>query len=116
MKIWNITILLSTIWRILSNHNSIRVNWIKIHLLKGNSFWNVRPLDKCSYSWRMLLRIRNQVKDHFVVNIGNGESTSMWFDNWHKLGPLHYVLKPYEIVEAGYSLKDKVKDLLSDVR
>ncbi|XP_052621954.1 uncharacterized protein LOC128127522 [Lactuca sativa] len=38
----------------------------------------------------------------------------MWFDNWHQLGPLSYVLSPREITNAGYNIRDKVSDVIVD--
>nr|KAJ0218184.1 hypothetical protein LSAT_V11C300156700 [Lactuca sativa] len=36
----------------------------------------------------------------------------MWFDNWHQLGPLSYVLSHREISNAGYNIKDKVSEVI----
>ena len=38
----------------------------------------------------------------------------MWYDNWHALGPLCYVLSSSEIRCAGFNLKDKVSLHLSN--
>ena len=57
LNLWNIAMLSGRVWRIINNHDSIWANWIRIHHLKGSSFWEVSPKDKCSWSWRMLLKI-----------------------------------------------------------
>lgn len=70
------------------------------------------PRDKLSWSWRNLLKIRSCIRDSFYVQIGNGKDTSMWFDNWHQLGPLSYVLSHREIACAGFNIRDKVSDVI----
>ena len=109
---WNIALLSSRIWKILSGHNSLRVRWINSHLLEGRSFWDVDYKDKMSWSWRNLLKIRPYLRDSFYVQIGSGDGTFMWYDNWHQLGPLSYVLSPREIANAGYNIRDKVSDVI----
>ena len=109
---WNIALLSSRIWKISSGHDSLWVKWVKFYHLEGRSFWDVRAKDKMSWSWRNLLKIRPFLRDSFFYRIGNGENTFMWFDNWHKLGPLCYVLSPREISNAGYNIKDKVSEVI----
>lgn len=70
------------------------------------------PRDKLSWSWRNLLKIRSCIRDSFYVQIGNGKNTSMWFDNWHQLGPLSYVLSHREIACDGFNIRDKVSDVI----
>nr|KAJ0193875.1 hypothetical protein LSAT_V11C800388240 [Lactuca sativa] len=103
---WNIALLSSRIWNIISGQNSLWVKWVNFYLLEGRSFWEVGLKDKMSWSWRNLMKIR--------PCIGNGKGTNMWFDNWHQLGPLSYVLSHREISNAGYNIRDKVSDVIVD--
>nr|KAJ0201063.1 hypothetical protein LSAT_V11C600298600 [Lactuca sativa] len=105
LKEWNIALLSSRVWKIISGHDSLWVKWVKYYLLEGRSFWDVGAKDKMSWSWRNILKIRP---------IGNGENIFMWYDNWHQLGPLCYVLTPREINNAGYHIKDKIRDVISN--
>nr|KAJ0184832.1 hypothetical protein LSAT_V11C900454780 [Lactuca sativa] len=111
---WNIALLSSRIWKLISGQNSLWVKWVNCYLLEGRSFWDVGPKDKMSWSWRNLLKIRPSLRDFFYSRIGNGKGTSMWYDNWHQLGPLSYVLSPREITNAGYNIRDKVSDVIVD--
>ncbi|CAH1447584.1 unnamed protein product [Lactuca virosa] len=112
LKDWNIALLSDRIWKILSGHNSLWVRWVNSYLLEDRSFWDVGYKDKMSWSWRNLLKIRPHLRDSFYVQIGSGEGTFMWFDNWHQLGPLSYVLSPREIANAGYNIRDRVSDVI----
>ncbi|XP_023746183.1 uncharacterized protein LOC111894340 [Lactuca sativa] len=114
LKDWNIALLSSRVWKLISGQNSLWVKWVNFYLLEGRSFWDVGSKDKMSWSWRNLLKIRPFLRDFFYSQIGNGEKTFMWFDNWHQLGPLSYVLSPREITNAGYNIRDKVSDVIVD--
>nr|KAJ0221381.1 hypothetical protein LSAT_V11C200050580 [Lactuca sativa] len=112
LKEWNIAFLSSRIWKLISGQDSLWVKWVKFYLLEGRSFWDVGSKDKMSWSWRNLLKIRPFLRDSFYSQIGNGKDTFMWFDNWHQLGPLSYVLSPREITNVGYNIRDKVSDVI----
>nr|KAJ0187106.1 hypothetical protein LSAT_V11C900454800 [Lactuca sativa] len=114
LRDWNIALLSSRIWNIISGQNSLWVKWVKFYLLKGRSFWEVGLKDKVSWSWRNLMKIRPCVRDFFVNQLGNGKNTNMWFDNWHQLGPLGYVLSHREITNAGYNIRDTVSDVIGE--
>ncbi|XP_021979814.1 uncharacterized protein LOC110875930 [Helianthus annuus] len=43
--------------------------------------------------------------------IGNGLSTSAWFDLWNNIGPLIQVVSPRLIANAGFALDAKVADI-----
>ena len=55
---WNIALLSSRIWNIISGQNSLWVKWVNFYLLEGRSFWEVGLKDKMSWSWRNLMKIR----------------------------------------------------------
>ncbi|CAI9274222.1 unnamed protein product [Lactuca saligna] len=67
-----------------------------------------------SWSWRNLIRLRPYFRNHFCSKVGNGVNTFMWYDDWHFLGALSYVLSPREIASAGFRITDKVKDVIVD--
>ncbi|GJV63611.1 reverse transcriptase domain-containing protein [Tanacetum coccineum] len=52
------------------------------------NLWDVQADNNCSPMWRTLLGMRDKFREHFWVEIGNGLSTSVWYDNWHINGPL----------------------------
>ncbi|KAL7586020.1 hypothetical protein Lser_V15G46368 [Lactuca serriola] len=114
LRAWNKTILSKRIWMILSNFDSIWVKWIKNYVLKGRCFWDVHEKQDLSWSWRNLIRLRPYFRNHFCSKVGNGVNTFMWYDDWHSLGALSYVLSPREIANAGFRITDKVKDVIMD--
>ncbi|GKD39370.1 ribonuclease H-like domain-containing protein, partial [Tanacetum coccineum] len=41
-----------------------------------------------SLGWRNILKLRNEVRQHLFKKVGNGETTSIWFDQWTGIGAL----------------------------
>nr|KAJ0198574.1 hypothetical protein LSAT_V11C700342390 [Lactuca sativa] len=106
LRDWNIALLSSRIWKIISGHDSLWVKWVKKEFLGcGIKRQNELELEE-------FIEDKAFLRDSFYTQIGNGEDTFMWFDNWHQLGPLSYVLSPREITNAGYNIKDKVSDVI----
>ncbi len=62
--------------------------WVKSYLLKGRSFWHVKIPNSPSWTWRKLLQLRPLIQSYIQYQIGDGSSTSLWYDNWHPHGPL----------------------------
>lgn len=85
---WNKTLCLRLIWLLISNSGSLWVAWHKSHHLHDESFWRIRESSRDSWSWKSLLRLRELAETFVKVTVGNGESTSFWFDNWTPMGPL----------------------------
>ncbi|GJY33032.1 RNA-directed DNA polymerase, eukaryota, reverse transcriptase zinc-binding domain protein [Tanacetum coccineum] len=46
-----------------------------------------------SHMWRTLLGMRDKVRQHIWVEIGNGQSTSVWYDYWHPTGHLSKLIE-----------------------
>ena len=81
---------LKHIWNLLSPTNcSHWKSWIQAYMLKGKSFWFVKPPSQCSWYWRKLLRLRNIAKPLVKYKIGNGNATFLWHDPWLPCGSLY---------------------------
>ncbi|GJY96749.1 reverse transcriptase domain-containing protein [Tanacetum coccineum] len=64
---------------------------------------------------RKLLQIREFVKPFFLwKKLGNGKSTSLWFDRWNVKCPLINYLTPRDITNEGFTLKTCVADIVSN--
>ena len=63
------------------------IKWLHEILLEGKCFWNVRISSDRSWIWRKILQIRNMAHKRIKIVVGNGKSTSLWFDNRHPLWP-----------------------------
>ncbi|GJR68831.1 RNA-directed DNA polymerase, eukaryota, reverse transcriptase zinc-binding domain protein [Tanacetum coccineum] len=111
---WNEALMAKHLWNIASNKDSIWVKWINIHKLKGRSFWDDGVLKGHSWVWAQLLDLRDRIKNYVNVRIGNGSSCNVWFDKWNSNGPLSKLINHRTIVQFGFSLEDKVCDLIQN--
>nr|XP_043625583.1 uncharacterized protein LOC122597008 [Erigeron canadensis] len=110
---FNTALLSAHIWSIISLKESLWVRWIHTYELRGKSFWEV-PLKGCvTWGWRKLLQARNQVRPFFYTQIGDGLSTSAWYDNWC-YGPLISHISPRIINNVGFHLNTKVAEVIDN--
>lgn len=58
-----------------------------IHLT-GNSLWTIEPAQTDSWAWKRILKLRPLALQFCNIVIGNGVSTSFWFDVWTPFGQL----------------------------
>lgn len=75
-------------------NQSIWFKWVHMYLLKHGSLWGARGAGDLSWQWRKLLKMRPMLQNIISVNIGDGNGTNIWFDNWHPYGPLHQNFSP----------------------
>ncbi|XP_022030699.1 uncharacterized protein LOC110931622 [Helianthus annuus] len=99
------------IWSILSKRESLWVDWVHSYRLRGKSFWACNTPSSCCWSWRKIIQLRPEMRSFVWAEIGNGLSTSAWFDSWSNIGPLFQFFTPRQIANAGFSLDAKVADL-----
>lgn len=110
---WNTALMAKHLWNIVSNKNSIWVNWVKMHKLKGRNVWDIDMKIGQSWCWKQILKLRDKIKDFVNVIIGNGKC-SVWFDKWNRNGPLSKLIDHGVIVQAGFSLNARVCDMIVD--
>nr|XP_043613460.1 uncharacterized protein LOC122585388 [Erigeron canadensis] len=79
--------------------------------LKGRSFWAVSLPGSCSWGWRKLLQLREEIRPFIWSKMGNGNSTLAWYDWWSDLGPLIQHITAREISRAGFTLSTRVADI-----
>ncbi|XP_024961484.1 uncharacterized protein LOC112501936 [Cynara cardunculus var. scolymus] len=56
--------------------------------------------------------MRENIRDCIVSQIGNGASTSAWYDNWHPVGPLYWHISSRNIINSNFPLPAPVKDII----
>ncbi|GJV91871.1 homeodomain-like protein [Tanacetum coccineum] len=112
LDIFNYALMTTHIWNIVSSKESLWVRWIHTYKLRGRYFWDVPMKSDMSWGWRKLLQLRETVKPFFWVKLGNGLSTSLWYDRWSSLFPLITFLSPRDITREGFHLQNKVADLI----
>ncbi|GKC28353.1 hypothetical protein Tco_1035647 [Tanacetum coccineum] len=67
-----------------------------------------------SWGWRKILQLRDIVKPFLWVRIGNGMSTSLWYDMWCSQSPISHFLSPRDITREGFTIQSKVADLVTN--
>ncbi|GJU88114.1 hypothetical protein Tco_1300537 [Tanacetum coccineum] len=86
LEIFNIALMTTHIWNIVSNKESLWVRGIHTYKLKGRSLWE----------------------------IGSGRDVSIWFDWWSDECPLIRYLSPRDISREGFTLQDTIADMVSN--
>ena len=79
---FNIALMTTHIWNIITHKESMLVRWIHAYKLKGRCFWDLPLMWNVSWGWRKILQIRDIVRPFFWHSIGNGHKISFCFDNW----------------------------------
>ena len=79
---------------------SLWVKWISTVKLKGKSVWSVNEARADSWGLRNILRLRQEVSEHMVMQLGNGRSASIWFDNWSPIGVVYKFISYRELYNA----------------
>lgn len=91
--------------------------WVKsYYLIKGNNFWNLKIPGDCTWVWRKLLNLRPKVQSYMLSLIGNGHATSLWFDNWHPLGPLYAKFGHRVLYDSGLPKEATVSLIIHNSR
>ncbi|GKC22137.1 RNA-directed DNA polymerase, eukaryota, reverse transcriptase zinc-binding domain protein [Tanacetum coccineum] len=75
---WNETLLLKHLWNVATKKDTLWVKWINVEKLKGRNLWDVQIDSNSSPMWSTLLGMRDKVREHIWVEIGNGQSTYVW--------------------------------------
>ncbi|XP_028119111.1 uncharacterized protein LOC114316615 [Camellia sinensis] len=86
--------------------------WVKSYLLKGKSFWIVKVPNDPSWVWRKLLSLRKWVSPLIKHKIGCGDTTFLWFDNWHPIGPLWNKFGDRIIYDSALNSDTKVSKII----
>ncbi|XP_013745721.1 uncharacterized protein LOC106448377 [Brassica napus] len=94
LLVWNLVCSLKLVWLLFFRPSSVWVSYFKEIILKGNisNFWTIKT--SSSYSWLVnkLIKTRNLCYPLIKRRLGNGFSTSFWFDNWSPYGCLNVYL------------------------
>ncbi|GJS59063.1 RNA-directed DNA polymerase, eukaryota, reverse transcriptase zinc-binding domain protein [Tanacetum coccineum] len=88
LNIWNEVLMSKHLWNLASCKDSLWVQWVNVVKLKGRSIWEVNVESNSSCGWKQILSLRDKMRSHIVNQIGNGEKTFFWHDNWCDKGAL----------------------------
>ncbi|GJV97940.1 hypothetical protein Tco_1549517 [Tanacetum coccineum] len=111
---FNSALMVSHIWKLLSLKESLWVKWIHAYKLKGRSFWEVPLRGNMSWGWLKILQLRPIIREFIWHKIGNGTSTSLWFDTWCQAGPLAKHVSSRDIFRSGLNPKSRVSDIINE--
>ncbi|KAL0293518.1 UNVERIFIED_CONTAM: putative ribonuclease H protein [Sesamum angustifolium] len=76
------------LWQVLTKkQDSIWVSWILKYKLKNGSLWAAKDNDG-SWTWKKLLKLRNQLYKGIQFQVGDGTDFKLWLDPWHPDGTL----------------------------
>lgn len=69
------------IWVFLQN-NSIRARWMRSKYAKEKNFWTMTLDNNASYTWKTMIKAREDYKNFITKKIVNGQDTYLFFDLW----------------------------------
>ncbi|GJU58688.1 hypothetical protein Tco_1236454 [Tanacetum coccineum] len=88
LEVFNLALMTTHIWNIVSSKKSLWVRWVHSYKLRGRTLWDVRFKANMSLGWRKLLQLRDIVRPFFWMQVGNGRKASLWHDMWSYECPL----------------------------
>jgi len=113
LQTWNTAATMKHIWHLLVDKDSIWTVWVKTVLLRNRSLWQINIPSTPSWSWRKILQAREDCRGWFLSCIGNGFSTSLWFDYWLPEGKrLIDILPLRRLTSTGLSWNARVSDII----
>ncbi|GJV92051.1 hypothetical protein Tco_1539864 [Tanacetum coccineum] len=114
LRVFNISLMTTHIWNIVSHKDSPWVRWIHMYKLKNRTFWDIRPKVSMSWGWRKILQLRDIVKPYFWMRMGNGLKASLWHNTWCNQSPLSSYILPRDIAREGHHLRMCVADVIAN--
>ncbi|XP_013601581.1 PREDICTED: uncharacterized protein LOC106309044 [Brassica oleracea var. oleracea] len=115
LLVWNRACSLKLVWLLFFRPSSVWFSYFKEIILKGNisNFWTIKT--SSSYSWLVnkLIKTRNICYPLIKHRLGNGFSTSFWFDNWSPYGCLNVYLNG-DVSRLGIRKTATLASLYSD--
>ncbi|GJY25759.1 putative RNA-directed DNA polymerase [Tanacetum coccineum] len=112
LECFNLALMATHVWKLLILKDSLWVKWIHEYKLKGRSFWDYPLRGNMSWGWRKILSLRPIIRRFIWSKVGNGNTTSIWYDQWSTLEPLAHRVSSRDIVRSGLTLQSKVSDIV----
>ncbi|GKA83227.1 RNA-directed DNA polymerase, eukaryota, reverse transcriptase zinc-binding domain protein, partial [Tanacetum coccineum] len=94
--------------------DTLWVKWVDSVKLRGKSIWEISVDQEDKWGWKILLDIRDQIKDKVVYKFGNGANISVWFDNWSEIGSLFQYITYIDLYDERLNSVLKVSDMIGN--
>ncbi|KAL8171201.1 hypothetical protein V2J09_023005 [Rumex salicifolius] len=62
LQAWNKACIARSIFEITTDTPTLWLSWIKHHYIKRTNFWDLQATDASSWSWRSIIRIKNELR------------------------------------------------------
>ncbi|PWA88348.1 reverse transcriptase zinc-binding domain-containing protein [Artemisia annua] len=111
-RVWNKAMLMKHVWHIAVNKDTLWVKWVNIVKLKGKSIWEINEDVNDSWGWKNILKLRQTARAHMVMEIGDGDKASMWFDIWDQIGALNTFITYRDLHNARWKADMTVKEFV----
>ncbi|GJV01911.1 hypothetical protein Tco_1335480 [Tanacetum coccineum] len=109
---FNKALMTTQVWKLLVRKESLWVEWIHVYKLRGRSFWDIPYRGNMTWGWRNVLKLRPLIREFIWKKLGNGLTTSVWFDRWCIQSPLADLISSRDIFREGFNKETKVCDLV----
>lgn len=81
--------MLRHLWALSKKADSLQVKWIHTCIIKGKCLWSMEVRQDSSWTVRKVFGLRELGQPQIQYRIDNGQSTFLWSENQHPLGPLY---------------------------
>ncbi|GJW95089.1 DUF1997 domain-containing protein [Tanacetum coccineum] len=99
-----------------NSNGRAKIAWKVVCRHKDQGGLGIKPLGEWNEGWKKLMELRSKMKPHVFHSIGNGHTTSVWYDEWKQNGPLFNVITKRDIYDTRFNDSDKVVDLIENGR
>ena len=82
MELFNLALLARQAWRLLQEPSTLSARILKASYFPQGLVLEAELGTRPSQIWRAILDGRDMLKQGLIRRIGNGQSTSIWDDNW----------------------------------
>ncbi|KAJ9561560.1 hypothetical protein OSB04_006720 [Centaurea solstitialis] len=112
LSIWNRALIAKNIWDILVARPTLWVTWLRGLNVHAANFWVIRKSNAWSWVLRKMRELRDVLRPHIKVIIGDGRSTHAWEDTWLDCGPLVSLITYRRIHSQGFNASTTVRDFI----
>nr|GEZ33649.1 hypothetical protein [Tanacetum cinerariifolium] len=80
--------------------------------IKNRNFWDLLCRGNMSWGWRKVLQLCSSIREFIWYKIGDGESTSLWYDRWCSISPFADFILTRDMFRACLNTSSKVANVI----